>query len=106
MGKRRWTDEHPDDPPRTSQGPRQRSARTDPSMRQGDSGQGNPLENETDFLSTDNDAGDAFGDIEPEAGHAGGAIGGTPAGKRTRSHIPHSPAPRTSRRGDSTIGSK
>lgn len=38
---------------------RQRSARTDASMRDGDSGHGNPGENPEDELSSDNDIGDS-----------------------------------------------
>jgi hypothetical protein len=92
MGKRRWTDEHPEDQPAEPrpdfdlpQTPaRQRTPRSDPAMRDGDSGHGNPLEYGDDGLSTDADVGDADSAQQPLAGHAGGAVGGTPAGKRSR----------------------
>ena len=50
MGKRRWTDEHPEEQvemtevERTVNRGRQRHARNDPDMRDGDSGRGNPYE--------------------------------------------------------------
>jgi hypothetical protein len=41
----------------------------------------------------------------PAAGHAGGAVGGTPAGKRARrAHTPHGLRPGAGHPGDSTIG--
>ncbi len=49
--------------------PRQRSARTDPAMRDGDSGHGNPSDEMWADFSTDADTGDAVGDdttIAPE----------------------------------------
>jgi len=56
--------------------PRRRSPRTDPSMRDGDSGHGNPYEMEGADVSTDNDTGDM--EEEPvEAGIEGGATAGT-----------------------------
>lgn len=42
--------------------PRQRSARTDPSMRDGDSGHGNPSDDMGADFTTDGDTGDAVGD--------------------------------------------
>lgn len=45
---------------------RQRSARTDASMRDGDSGHGNPGENPEDAYSIDNDVGDS----EEDANHS------------------------------------
>jgi hypothetical protein len=67
---------------------RQRSARTDPSMRDGDSGHGNPYEYDPGDgePSTDTDVGDEVDETADEliafAGTGGGAVGGTPAGKR------------------------
>lgn len=46
-----WADIHPSH--------HQRSARTDASMRDGDSGHGNPGENHDDGISIDNDVGDS-----------------------------------------------
>jgi len=50
------------DPAELHHAPRQRSARTDPSMRDGDSGHGNPDENPEDEFSIDNDIGDTEND--------------------------------------------
>ena len=83
----RHTDDLPDELPEVvteSHGglaPRQRSPRTDPSMRDGDSSHGNPYEMEGNGFSTDSDT----GDIEDEPVHAGfdgGAADGTPADLR------------------------
>jgi len=88
MGKRRWTDEHAEDPADMTPGDEaqrergQRNARNDPAMRDGDSGFGNPSEGGSQVQSTDNDVGDTAQTDEPEAGFSGGAVGGTPAGKR------------------------
>jgi hypothetical protein len=62
--------------------------RTNPAMRDGDSGRGNPSETAEDELTSDNDVGDAQAPGVPQGGPAGGAVGGTPAGKRAkgRSH--------------------
>ncbi|WP_020472604.1 hypothetical protein [Zavarzinella formosa] len=46
----------------TAHPPRQRSARTDASMRDGDSGRGNPSEDDVSDFLTDADTGDATGD--------------------------------------------
>src|SRR5947209_6729014 len=68
---------------------RQRSARTDPSMRDGDSGHGNPYEYDPGDAesSTDADVGDEVDETDDEleafSGAAGGAVGGTPANKRS-----------------------
>jgi hypothetical protein len=114
MAKRRWTDEHPEvepveslpevDLPRI----RQRSPRTDASMRDGDSGHGNPLESEVEETqaTTDNDVGDATWRDEPAAGPSGGAVGGTPAGKRARPRAKPGVRYRPPKRGDSTVGGK
>jgi hypothetical protein len=64
----------------------QRSARNNPALRDGDGSHGSPsdevgLEEE---LSSDTDVGDTSDSDEPLAGHSGGAVGGTPAGKRAR----------------------
>lgn len=64
----------------------QRSARNNPALRDGDSGRGSPsdeigLEEE---VTSDTDVGDTIDDEEPLGGRHGGAVGGTPAGKRTR----------------------
>lgn len=91
---------------------RQRSARTDPSMRDGDSGHGNPYEYDPGDAepSTDTDVGDERDDeLTGYAGHAGGAVGGTPAGKRSSGGtLPPGDAGMTGSeaRGDSTIGSR
>jgi hypothetical protein len=119
MGKRRWTDEHPEvepaeveaaeplpdyDLPRKKT--RQRTPRTDPALRDGDSGHGNPLESGGAGPSTDNDVGDAAGAEQPLAGPAGGAVGGTPAGKRARGGQGSPVRYRAPKRGDSTVGAK
>jgi hypothetical protein len=89
---------------------RQRSARTDPSMRDGDSGHGNPNEYATDDAepTSDNDVGDAA--EEPAyGGSAGGAVGGTPAEKRSSGGtLPegHEGMTGSEARGDSTIGTR
>jgi hypothetical protein len=115
MRKRHRADENPetelDEPtPVTAHPPRQRSARTDRSMRDGDSGHGNPYESDGDevdaFLtSTDRDIDDTAESYEPLAGPSGGAIGGTPAGKRARAHANPGAPYRSPSRGDSTVGS-
>jgi hypothetical protein len=91
---------------------RQRSARTDPSMRDGDSGHGNPYEYDPGDAEpgTDTDVGDER-DAEHSgyAGHSGGAVGGTPAGKRSSGGNlpPGEPVVTGSEaRGDSTIGTR
>jgi hypothetical protein len=91
---------------------RQRSARTDPSMRDGDSGHGNPYEYDAGDAEpgTDADVGDER-DAEHSgyAGPSGGAVGGTPAGKRATGGTlpPGEPVVTGSEaRGDSTIGSR
>jgi hypothetical protein len=53
-------------------------------MRDGDSAHGNPSETAVDQLTTDNDVGDAEAVDVPQAGPSGGAVGGTPAGKRAK----------------------
>jgi hypothetical protein len=90
---------------------RQHSARTDPSMRDGDSGRGNPYEYDPGDAEpgTDADVGDER-DAEHSGygGHSGGAVGGTPAGKRSSGGRlpPGEPVVTGSEaRGDSTIGS-
>lgn len=85
---------------------RQRSPRTDPSMRDGDSGHGNPYENATDEPTTDNDVGDEVDDEIAYSGSSGGAVGGTPAGLRSAGGtLPEGSGMTASEaRGDSTIG--
>jgi hypothetical protein len=56
--------------------------RTNPAMRDGDSSRGNPSETAEDEPTTDNDVGDAETDSIAQGGSHGGAVGGTPAGKR------------------------
>jgi hypothetical protein len=56
--------------------------RTNPAMRDGDSSRGNPSETAEDEPTTDNDVGDAETNEVPQGGRRGGAVGGTPAGKR------------------------
>jgi hypothetical protein len=60
---------------------RQRSARTDPSMRDGDSGHGNPYEYAPvdDEPTTDNDVGDEVDEGDDELLASVGAADGTPA---------------------------
>jgi hypothetical protein len=58
--------------------------RTNPAMRDGNSSHGNPSETAVDEMTSDNDAGDAETPGVPQGGAHGGAVGGTPAGKRTR----------------------
>jgi hypothetical protein len=79
------THEFPDELPSqslpTPPAPRQRSPRTDPSMRDGDSSHGNPYEMEGSDIGTDNDTGDA--EDEPvHAGVEGGESAGTTADLR------------------------
>jgi hypothetical protein len=59
----------------------QRSPRTDPSMRDGDSAHGNPNETAVDQFTTDNDTGDVA-DEPAVAGFDGGVIEGTSADLR------------------------
>jgi hypothetical protein len=89
---------------------RQRSPRTDPSMRDGDSGHGNPYEYAADDAepTSDNDVGDAA--EEPGyGGSGGGAVGGTPAEKRSSGGtLPegHEGMTGSEARGDSTVGTR
>lgn len=92
---------------------RQRSARTDPSMRDGDSGHGNPYEYDPGDAepTTDTDVGDevdqSVEDLIAYSGPSGGAVGGTPANKRTEGGKLPEGEPilsGSSARGDSTIG--
>ena len=91
---------------------RQRSPRTDPSMRDGDSGRGNPYEYDTGDAepSTDSDTGDEMDrEFSGYGGQSGGAVGGTPAGKRASGgNMPPGDEGMTASeaRGDSTIGSR
>jgi hypothetical protein len=82
---------------------RRRGTRADPSMRDGNSSHGNPGEDATDEITTDNDVGDELEGRPPYAGH-GGAVGGTPAGRRTKGGHQRGFDPGTEHRGDSTIG--
>lgn len=91
---------------------RQRSARTDPSMRDGDSGHGNPYEYDPGDAepSSDTDVGDERDDERAGyAGMSGGAVGGTPAGLRSSGgNLPPGESGMTGSeaRGDSTIGAR
>jgi hypothetical protein len=77
-----------------------------PSLRDGDSSKGgDPYWDAEDEVTTDNDVGDAATTAEPEAGPAGGAVGGTPACGRATGHVRHGISSPGSGRGDSTIGS-
>lgn len=85
--------------------PRGPSTRTDPSMRDGDSGRGNPYESDADGWTTDNDVGDDREGGPPYSGRSGGAVGGTPAeGRATGGDEGDHIASPGSKRGDSTIG--
>ena|SRR5947209_15847883 len=86
---------------------RQRSARNDPAMRDGDGSHGSPGWDAEDDLTTDNDVGDELDADPPYAGPAGGAVGGTPAEKRARGGRAHRGVdPGHGGRGDSTIGAE
>jgi hypothetical protein len=61
------TDDLMDQAAGTGLPPRQRSARNDPTMRDGDSGHGNASEEMTSDFSTDADVGDAVGDDAMDA---------------------------------------
>jgi hypothetical protein len=77
-----------------------------PSLRDGDSGKGgDPYWDAEDEITTDNDVGDTAPSVEPEAGIADGAVGGTPARGRAPSLVRHGISSSGSTRGDSTIGS-
>jgi hypothetical protein len=78
---------------------------TEPSLRDGNSSKGDLYWDAEDEVTTDNDVGDAIDTHEPEAGHAGGAIGGTPARGRATEQVRHGISSPGSKRGDSTIGS-
>jgi hypothetical protein len=86
MAREAHTHDIPDELPEIAaeewdRAPRQRSPRTDPSMRDGDNSHGNPYEMEGNDLSTDNDTGDS--EAEPAAaGFDGGAVEGTSADMR------------------------
>ncbi len=84
---------------------RQMGTESEPSLRDGDSSRGDLYWDAEDRETTDNDVGDAVGMNEPEAGHAGGAVGGTPARGRAVEHVRHGISSPGSKRGDSTIGS-
>ena len=58
--------------------------RTSPAMRDGNDSHGSPSETAVDELNTDNDVGDVEVAGIPYGGKSGGAVGGTPAGKRAR----------------------
>ncbi len=73
--------------------------RTSPAMRDGNSSHGNPSETAIDDLTSDNDSGDAEEASEPPySGHSGGAVGGTPAEKRS-SERPGGKRPARKRKG-------
>lgn len=81
MPREARTDTLPDELPDVAaeewdRAPRQRSPRTDPSMRDGDGSHGNPYEMEGSDVSTDNDTGD-YEDEPAAAGFDGGAVEGT-----------------------------
>jgi hypothetical protein len=78
---------------------------TEPSLRDGDSSKGDLYWDAEDRVTTDNDVGDAIDTHEPEAGHAGGAVGGTPARGRATEQVRHGISSSGSKRGDGTIGS-
>ena len=77
----------------------------DPSLRDGNSSHGDVDWDAEDEVTTDNDIGDTEQTAEPVAGHAGGSVGGTPAGGRATEHVRHGLSSPGSKRGDSTIGS-
>ena len=58
--------------------------RTSPAMRDGNESHGSPSETAVDELNTDNDVGDVEVTGIPYGGASGGAVGGTPAGKRAK----------------------
>jgi hypothetical protein len=68
-----------------------RSARNDPSMRDGDSAHGNPDESvgEDDEVTTDNDVGDTAESGPPYGGPTGGAVGGALAEGRAKGGRTH-----------------
>jgi hypothetical protein len=83
----------------------QGNADRESSLRDGNSARGDPYWDAEDEVTTDNDVGDAVDTGEPEAGHAGGAVGGTPARGRATEQVRHGLSSPGSKRGDSTIGS-
>ena len=86
---------------------RQRSARNDPAMRDGNSSHGSPDYDAEDDKTTDNDVGDELDALPPYAGTSGGAVGGTPAEKRAKGgRSKHGIDPGHGGRGDSTVGSE
>jgi hypothetical protein len=87
--------------------PRSPATGSDPSMRDGDSGRGNPYEYPPDELTSDNDVGDDRESGPPFSGRSGGAVGGTPAeGRAAGGHEGDGISSSGSQRGDSTIGSR
>src|SRR3954453_12347139 len=82
---------------------RQRSTNptNEPSLRDGNSGRGDPDWDAEDEITTDNDVGDTADTGEPLAGPAGGAVGGTPARGRAVDHVTHGISSSGSKRGDS-----
>ncbi len=62
--------------------------RTNAAMRDGNSSRGSPSETAEDEFTTDNDVGDSEPTGIPYGGKRGGAVGGTPAGKRAKGGQP------------------
>ena len=62
--------------------------RTNSAMRDGNSSRGSPSETAEDEVTTDNDVGDSEATGIPYGGKRGGAVGGTPAGKRAKGGQP------------------
>ena len=90
---------------RTEKDPRHVNPEEEPTLRDSNSSRGDLYWDAEDEVTSDNDVRDALYANEPESGHAGGAIGGTPVNGRTVEHVRHGISSPGSKRGDSTIGS-